>query len=588
MPSMRPRRPLGETSCPGIASRERPRCVWIAGRWWTPLPFRHLPREADVPAWPPPGPAEPGVYPLVRLRPLSGPESLRRVREERAHVEAERGALGSPADPRGAQLGQEAEGLRRLEEELVGRNTGLWEVLPGISTTGGSPTVTEERAREQAERRTPAGYRPLSVAYRALPLLRAWRPGTPTMDLPWHLLTDSSAAPFLPLWEDHLQDPGGLLVGVHAIQGTPLVWDRFARPSHSSAIFGMTGSGKSYASALGWLRSSLFVPDLSLFILDPLGGLSEVVRRLGGEVVPLARRGLAVNPLDPRTCGGDRSAKASRVGVMLRALFPSLHDEERAILDVVVSSLYAREKDRAPRLGELLAALGADPRTPPRLPTLLEPLVRGSLAHLDTDTTLDLGARMVGFDLRGVPAELLPFHMVFLLDLVAGELRRREGPKLVVLDEAHYLARDPSTAAFLDHLVRHVRHHRAGLELLTQNPEDFLGSHWGRSVLLNLESCLLLRLRDGGERLAPLLGLSPGERDFLRKAPLPAEAGYAGGILRAGDRHFPLAVVSSDAEHELLSEAFRSETGPPGTTHRELKREARVREPHGDQRSQPR
>lgn len=496
---------------------------------------------------------------VVWMRRLTSSEALRRVREDRAHLEAEISSLRSESDRRACVLRQEAEGTRQLENELVGRRTQLWDAVVGFVGRGRSGPESERSLRTLQGDLAPLGFRFADTRWRAASLVAGLEPGGPLDPDLLHPLPEEGLAALLPLWEDRLEEPHGALVGLHAHHGTPIISNRFLHPSHSSVIFGETGSGKTYASALGWLRLRWFHPDLSVLVLDPLGGLAEVVRALGGTVTRVGVDSLAINPLDPSTTGGDTRSKAGRVAVMLRSIFPSLADEESAVLDTCLSRLYASMTDHPPRLSDLHAALSSFSHPPRRLLTLLSTAIEGSLKGLDRDTNVDLSAPLLGFDLSAVTSDELPFFLTLLLDLVYGEIRRRSGPKLIVLDEAHYLARASSTAAFLDHLVRHVRHFEAGIELLSQNPADFLKEATGRSVLMNIDSALLLHLRDGGESLAPLLGLSEEEVEFLRHAAMPGDRGYSEGIFRTGRLHFPVALVASDAEDEMLRAAFRAE-----------------------------
>lgn len=504
---------------------------------------------------------------VIRMRPVATEESLRRVREDRAHIEAELASVRHESDRRVAVLEQEAAGTRRLESDLVGRRSRLWDVLVGFRGRGRSGPEAERSLRSLQEDLPPLGYRLQDSRFRASALTAALEPGG-RWEADWgHPLPQEGLACLLPLWEDRLEERGGVLVGVHADHGTPVIVNRFVHPSHSSVIFGETGSGKSYASALGWMRLRYFHPDLSVMVLDPLGGLAEVVRALGGEVIRVGSAALRINPLDPATTGGDTRAKAARVGVMFRAMFPSLTDEESALVDTALSRLYARPGQEAPVLSDLVRSLGGLAQPPTRLLRLLSTAVEGSLRGLDGATQIDLASPLLGFDLSRVTSEELPFFLTLLLDLVYGEVRRRPGKKLVVLDEAHYLARSPATASFLDYLVRHVRHFEAGLELLSQNPEDFLRGSTGGSVLMNVDSATLLRLRDGGAPVAELLGLTANEVDFVRKAAMPKDRGYSEGIFRSGGLHFPLAVIASDEEDAFLRQAFRSERPRSGLPH---------------------
>jgi hypothetical protein len=497
---------------------------------------------------------------VMRLKVVGTAEALRQIREDRSNIDAELSSLHSEGDPRWVILRQEAEAAERLEESIISRSTRLWEGLVGFVVQGRSAMEVEDRGELVGDPFLWAGYRFHDPSYRVSPLLASLWLDSPFPSELSHPLTDEGVGALLPLWEDRLDEPGGVLLGLHASQGTPFFWERFGHPSHSSAIFGETGSGKTYASAIGWMRLRYFHPDLSVFVLDPLGGLSEVVRAMGGATYRAGTGDIAINPLDPETTAGDSRAKTSRVVLLVKALFPSLTDEEAAVIDSTLSRLYSgRTREGAPLLGDLLDALKGLPSVPPRLATLLESTVRGSLQHLNRPTGMNLSSQLIGFDLSALTPPELPFFLTLLLDFIYGEMRRRTGPKLLVVDEAHYLARNPAVAGFMDYMVRHVRHFNGGLELISQNPEDFLADEHSRSALLNVDSVLLLRLKDGGASIASLIGLRPEEVAWIRRVALPTNSGYAEGLFRTGSLHLPIAMVSTEQENDCLTDAFLKE-----------------------------
>ena len=519
--------------------------------------FRRFPTRASVPGFPALGRTDAPLESVLRLRGIPPSEALRQVREDLAHLEADLRGLRDRSDPRRATLEPQIEGAERLEHGLVRRQTRLWEVLWGLresSQRGRLPTLAGTQGALESE-----GARFWNSRYRSAPFREALRPGGETRPEWFHRLDEEGLAALLPLWEDRAMELEGVLLGMHAQNGTPVFLDRFRHPHHSSAILGETGSGKSYASALGVLRARWAHPDLSVFVLDPLGGLARFVGLLGGHVVVPGRGALPINPLDPATSGGDVRRKIATVSVMLRALYPSLHDEEAAVLDVTMEELYRRSGARTPQLGDLLVALRQRLPSDHRLLALLQTAVTGSLAGLDGPTRWDLGGPLWGFDLSRITPAELPFLLVLLLDFIEGELRKREGPKLLIIDEVHYLFRSSATAGYLDQLVRHVRHFRTGVELLSQSPNDLTGSAAGRAILANLDSLLLLRLREGGRSLGAIYPLAEEERASLRAAPLPRDQGYSGGLLLSGGRHLPVAILASPAEDALLRAGFDRE-----------------------------
>ena len=174
-------------------------------------------------------------------------------------------------------------------------------------------------------------------------------------------------------------------------------------------------------------------------------------------------------------------------------------------------------------------------------------------------TTFRPESRTVSVDFSGVPDDQLPFHLAYVLDWAYGRLRSHPGPKLVLIDEAHLLARNEPTAEFLDRVVRHMRHFDAGLLLVTQNPDDLLARASGRSLLRNLYATAFLRLPEVSPEARAFFQLGAAEAEWLPKARLPREAGYSESLWRIGEWHLPLAIVASTPEYEFLSSALRTQ-----------------------------
>jgi type IV secretory pathway VirB4 component len=377
----------------------------------------------------------------------------------------------------------------------------------------------------------------------------------------WHTLPTDGVASLFPFGDETLVEPGGALLGLALFDASPVFLDRWSHGSYSWGLFGTTGAGKSFAAALTLLRTRWLRPEVSIAILDPLGEYTAFVEALGGSVVHAADGvGGRLNPLDPVTTQGDRREKAARVGTMLRALFPSLRDEEAAELDAAISQLYERGpaiptfRDLRERVLELTG-----PAT--RLSALLEVFRSGSLRSLDGPTTARPTEPVVSVDFRGVPDDQLPFHLTYVLDWAYGRLAGGGGKKLLLVDEAHLLARHGATVEFLDRVVRHVRHFDAGVLIVSQSPEDFLLRPAGRSLLRNLYATGFLRLPEVSAEARAFFGLTNAEAEWLPRARLPREAGYSESLWRVGELHLPLAIVASTPEFEFL-ETTLGHVGP--------------------------
>lgn len=474
------------------------------------------------------------------------------IHDARAVAESELAAGG--AGRRTPELEAERSSAEALGQAVARRNQELWKVgIRFVVRASNRPFVLAARTR-LAERLASVGFRTRVPRYEVRESLR---PPDLTGVEPrpsgyWHTLPTDGVASLFPFGDETIVEPGGILLGLALSDASPVFLDRWAHASFSWGLFGTTGSGKSFTGALTLLRSRWMRPETLVTILDPLGEYSRLVEALGGSVIRLAEGASArLNPLDPVSAQGDRREKAARVGTMLRALFPSLRDEEAAELDATVSQLYERGP-HVPTFQDLRNGIADRPEPAPRLVTLLEVFRSGSLRYLDGPTTARPTASLVSVDFRGVPDDQMPFHLTYVLDWAYGRVAREKGPKLLLVDEAHLLTRHPATEVFFDRVVRHVRHFDAGVVLCSQNPDDFLTRPAGRSLLRNLYAVGFLRLPEVSSEARSFFGLSSAEAEWLPRARLPRETGYSESLWRIGELHLPLAIVAASPEYEFL------------------------------------
>jgi hypothetical protein len=540
------------------SSSEGPSWLKRAGRFDAPLLVPELPSEVPFGFV---GRVLPTSAPLelrIQLNRIPSPAAIEMLHAAHAVAEAELATGEGSSGRRPPQLARESESAADLGRRVAAREQELWRVGLAFHALGHSRPRVERFRSELARRLAVLGFRIRVPEYEtafvsAAPDAAGTEPRPPGY---WHTLHTDGVAAFFPFIDETVAEPGGVLVGLLLEDASPVFLDRWRHASHSWGVFGTTGSGKSFATALTVLRSLWMRPDLEVFILDPLGEFAGFAAALGGSVLTVREESdVRWNPLDPASTGGDRTEKASRVGSLLRALFPSLADEELAALDGAVSRLY-RAGPEVPVFSDLDRELRQSDRPSGRLSTLLDVFESGSLRFLNGPTTAAWGRSPVAIDLSGVSDAHRPFHLAYLFDAVYGRMRATQGPKLLVVDEAHLLASHPGTAAYFDRLVRHVRHFGAGVMVLSQNPDDFLGHEAGRSLLRNMRANVLLRLPNVSAACREFFDLTEAEAEWLPRARLPKEAGYSEGLLRFGEAHLPIALVASTPEYEFLGKAM--------------------------------
>jgi hypothetical protein len=375
--------------------------------------------------------------------------------------------------------------------------------------------------------------------------------------------------------------PAGVLYGYNLGSAGLVHWDRFA-PSmhnHNSVILARSGAGKSYLAKLELLRC--LHRGIHAAVIDPDDEYTRLAAAVGARIIHLGRMGVRLNPFDlPLHTHPDGRRTAPRDALTRRSLFlqtvlavllGELTPTERAVLDRAITTAYRvvgihpdpRTWTRpAPTLRSLRDHLAGAP-TPGTSPdsegaveaglaARLHPFVDGAFNGLfDGPTTTAPGGHLTVFCLRQLPDELKPVATLLTLDAIWATvsdptLRR---PRLVIVDEAWLLMRQPEGAAFLARLAKSARKHWAGLTVATQDTADLLGSDLGRAVVTNAATQILLRQAPQAiDEITTVFHLSAGERQFL----LTADRGH--GLLVAGATHrVAFQVIASAAEDELVT-----------------------------------
>ncbi len=411
------------------------------------------------------------------------------------------------------------------------------------------------------------------------------------------LLDTSSLATAFPFLSNSLSMPDGILFGTTA-NGSPVFIDAFSPllENANQVIFAKSGAGKSYGCKVQALRSLLRGVDV--YVVDPEAEYGPLAAAVGGQTVRLAAGAEQhLNPFDlpvlahQRADGptnkpaGEDGAGESRgeiardAGDILADKVQSLHalldlmladrgptgtvglsQREKGLLDRTLYEVYRRagissDQDThsrpAPLLRDLYDVLvsgecGADET---HLADRLHRYAYGSLSRLfAAPTNVELGNRLVVFDVRDMDAELRPLGLFLIADFVWTRIRRERRPRLLVIDEAWTLMQYQEGGRFLASLARRARKYFLGLITITQDAEDFLSSEHGRTVLAN-SSVQLLMKQDSStiEAVTRAFRLSTGERQYL----LGCHKGE--GLLFARGGHVALQIEASPFEHELAT-----------------------------------
>jgi len=364
--------------------------------------------------------------------------------------------------------------------------------------------------------------------------------------------------------------PSGVLYGFNVGSQGLVHHDRFALDNHNSVILGRSGAGKSYLVKLELLRS--LYRGIEIHVIDPEDEYARLAAAVGGTYVHLGAEQVRLNPMDlPIHTRPDGRRTAPRDALIRRSLFlhtvisvllgAELAATERAALDRAITATYQRAGITSdPRtwtrpaplladLAEVLAETG-DPAGV-ELAARLHPYVTGAFSGLFSGpTSTRPEGHLVVFSLRDLPDELKPIGTLLTLDAVWRQVSNPaiRKPRLVVVDEAWLLMKEPAGAEFLFRMAKASRKQWAGLTVATQDTADVLGSDLGKAVVANAATQILLRQASQAiDEICRTFDLSMGERQFL----LSADRGQ--GLLSTGTQRVAFQSIASPVEHELVT-----------------------------------
>ncbi|MDN2495266.1 DUF87 domain-containing protein, partial [Nocardia nova] len=368
--------------------------------------------------------------------------------------------------------------------------------------------------------------------------------------------------------------PRGVLFGRDAAAGLMFL-DRFAPEAHNHnmVVLGRSGAGKSYLVKAEILRS--LYRGIEQVIIDPEDEYRRLADAVGGTHIRLGAPGIRLNPfdLDIHTHpDGHRTAPADALTrrklflhTLIRVLLGEQNPTQRAILDTAVTATYAAAgitdepttwTRPAPTLSVLRDQLNRlDTPAGYEIAAGLHPFVaEGAYAGLlDGPTTTDPDGGLIVFSLRDLPEELKTIGTLLVLDAtwrrVSDPGTRR--PRMVTVDEAWLIIRQPAGAEFLFKAAKSFRKHWAGLTVATQDSADVLSTQLGRAIVSNAATQILLRqAAQAIDHVASAFKLSDGEQQFLLSAARGCGLLAVGGTDRA-----VFASLASPAEHAVITTA---------------------------------
>lgn len=508
---------------------------------------------------------------------------------------------------------QHLDEIERLREQVTRGNTDIFDFALYVEVLADDEESLDERtARVQQifsqsnARITPLYDRQLDGQTSMAPLGRDRVRNTQVMD------TNALGTTF-PFIEPSVVQPSGVLLGFHDVTGTPIVVDRFELSGHNMLISGKIGSGKSYLAKLAVWRRLQMDPETDVLVIDPVGGMSDLVSSLGGQQV-LVGGEAKINPMELQDSSVNEAAeevefnpyqqKIQSVMGLFNTHFAGrreLSKEEEGVLRQAIRLSYLRKgitpdvsthHNDSPVIQDVLDILrefaeGNNPSDFMNVPDEHEPYIRsmemtedsdadrsiadhaksvllgleefqegGQNQNLNAPSNVELHNQVVQFDLSRARAQGgTPLMMHIVLDWLFQRARANDGKTVVVIDEAHYMLGQEEPLQMLELFARHSRHYDSGMTLISQTVDEFMGSESARAIYDQCDIRALMRHENINDEALDALDLTDRERQYVVGAQAGNSAPYSQSLLYVTDvGKVRLKVISNEYEHSIIEE----------------------------------
>lgn len=376
----------------------------------------------------------------------------------------------------------------------------------------------------------------------------------------WRNMDTASLAMTFPFSTASLTRNEGILYGVNEHDGSLIIFDRFTLENANSVILGKSGGGKSFLVKLEALRTLMMGTDV--IIIDPENEYKKLSDSVGGEFVEFSLTSqYKINPFDLATENPEPDElqnKLLALHSLMRVIMGDLTPAQDALLDRALVMTYQAKnitqdpstfKNEPPLMEDLYKAfLGMETPEAAELAARLEKFIKGSASGIfNQRSNFDIKNRFTVFGIRDLEENLRPIAMYIVLDYIWNTLRKEKKKRLLIVDEAWYLIKNPDSGIYLFNFAKRARKYQLGLTTITQDVEDFVSTNEGRAIITNSSLQIILKQSTAAvDKITETFYLTNGEKHFL----LSGQVGE--GLFFAGQSHVGFKVIASDEEKAII------------------------------------
>lgn len=393
------------------------------------------------------------------------------------------------------------------------------------------------------------------------------------------MFTTAQVSILMPFATQELNDEGGTYYGQNQSSSNLVLCDRKLLTSPMGLVCGKTGSGKGMFVKTEMTGTIFKNPTDEIFIFDRAGEYTEITRRYGGSVFDFAvNSDTYLNPLDITSSARMSNIEqvAFKVDAMLAQAGASaadantnLSETEQSIIQRCVEEAFRRASVRAhggmpagndPKARAAAAAAEAAAPTELASPLLqdfydilkeqpeaeahvialrYERFVKGSMSFFNHHTNVSFDKRIIDFNLKELPDNMLTFAMINVCEAVRNRMYYNASRNIrtwLYVEEIQSMFAYPTVLRYFSRFANEGRKFGMILTGITQNATAMLDNEAARNIVTNADFLMLLKQSplDRKEWIR-LLNLSEQEEECIDESTEPGD-----GLLIAGAARVPI------------------------------------------------
>jgi len=376
------------------------------------------------------------------------------------------------------------------------------------------------------------------------------------------ILNTEAACVFLPFETKELSHKHGFYYGTNIVSKNMVIVDRSKNENANGIILGTSGSGKSFAAKREILNILLNTND-EVYIIDPEGEYSPLVRLLGGSVARLAVGSTThINPFDMDIRYGEtedseddqdeNKEKKNDNPITLKSDFicalcdtvigkrAGISEKEKSIIDRCVVEMYKPYMEKmeylkaegltidnslSPTFRDFYDILLAQPEPEARDIALgIEIYAKGTLDLFSKRTNVDIkDKRLVAFNIKDIGSGMVEMGMQITIDYIWNKMieNRDKGKRTwFYIDEFYLLLMKEKSAEFLMKIWKRARKWNGIPTGITQNVSDLFASLSGQNILSNSAFVMMLKQSpQDRQNLAEHYHIGSSQLPFITNSP---------------------------------------------------------------------